>query len=113
MGELIFGFFKKNWIGAGLALIKTVDWAGVTAKVFNYLLSRAIARSDYATVRLLAKRVLQQACYVLDVTDDGVVSAEESAQVTDAAKKLLAAWAAGAGKEITAPLEQIINGSVK
>jgi len=58
MGTMMMAWLKANWFAAGVALIKGVDWAGVVARVFSYLLRNALRSGRYEAVRLLASRVI-------------------------------------------------------
>ena len=109
MGTLVIAYLRANWIKVGMYLISGVDWASVMARAFNFVLTRAANRKSYATVRLLAKRVIEQANYILKVTDDGVINSAEAGEMVTTTRKLLTAWAEGEGKAVTAELEKIIN----
>lgn len=111
--QILWAFVRANALGILLRLAAEVDWSGMVAKVFGYLLRRATANGHYAAVRLFAKRVVEQANYVLAVTEDGEISPEESAAAVARAKELLSAWSKGAGKDVTAPLEKAIQDVLK
>lgn len=113
MGSLMMTWLKANWFAAGVALFKGVDWAGFVARVFSYLLRRAVAWGSYAQVRLVAARVIEQAQYILAVTEDGQITAEEAAAGVASVRKLLDAWAEGAGKSVTRPIEAEIKQAVE
>lgn len=113
MGALMMAWLKANWFAAGVALVRGVDWAGVVARVFSYLLKRAAKQGSYAQVRLVASRVVEQASYVLAVTEDGEITPEESAKVVAAARRLLDAWANGEGKGVTRAIEIEIKDAVE
>ena len=65
-----------------------------------------------AAVRLLASRVIEQARFVLAVTDDGVVSKEEAEKAVATAQRLFDAWAAGEGKGVTRPIVNELRDAV-
>lgn len=113
MVAIVIAWLKANWFRAGAVLFKGVDWAGFVARVFSYLLRRAVAWGSYAQVRLVAARVLEQARYVLAVTEDGQITAEEAAAGVASVRKLLDAWAEGAGKSVTRPIEAKIKQAVE
>lgn len=109
MGTLVMAWLRANWFAAGVALVRGVDWAGVVARVFSYLLKRASQQGSYKQVRLVASRVVEQASYVLAVTEDGEISPEESEKLVAAARRLLDAWGNGAGKGVTRAIEAEIK----
>lgn len=112
MGTLVMAWLRANWLAAGIALVKGADWAGMVARVFSYLLKRASQQGSYKQVRLVASRVVEQASYVLAVTEDGEISPEESEKVVAAARRLLDAWGNGAGKGVTRAIEAQIKDAV-
>jgi len=106
-----------NWLTVGKFLLSAADWAGILARVFSYLLRLALHSGRYAAVRLLASRVIEQARFVLAVTDDGVVSKEEAEKAVAAARRLFDAWTEGKGKGVTRPivaeLQDAVNEAMK
>ena len=117
MKTLIIAWRKANWLTVGKFLLAGADWAGILARVFSYLLKLALQSGRYAAVRLLASRVIEQARFVLAVTDDGVVSKEEAEKAVAAARRLFDAWAEGKGKGVTRPivaeLQDAVNEAMK
>ena len=117
MKTLIIAWRKANWLTVGKFLLAGADWAGILARVFSYLLKLALQSGRYAAVRLLASRVIEQARFVLAVTDDGVVSKEEAEKAVAAARRLFDAWADGKGKGVTRPivaeLQDAVNEAMK
>ena len=117
MKTLIIAWLKANWLTVGKWLLAGADWAGILARVFSYLLRLALQSGRYAAVRLLASRVIEQARFVLAVTDDGVVSKEEAEKAVAAARRLFDAWAEGKGKGVTQPivaeLQDAVNEAMK
>jgi hypothetical protein len=104
MKTLLLAWLKANWLTVGNWLLAGADWAGVLARVFSYLLKLALQSGRYEAVRLLASRVIEQARFVLAVTDDGVVSKEEAEKAVATARRLFDAWAEGQGKGVTRPI---------
>ena len=117
MKLLLLSYLRTHWLTVGKWLLAGADWAGVLARVFSYLLKLALQSGRYQTVRLLAARVIEQAQYVLAVTDDGVVSKEEAEKAVATARRLFDAWAAGKGKGVTLPivaeLQDAVNEATK
>lgn len=105
MGILIAAIVKRMAVGAGVSLLKAVDWPGVCARVLSALLRRAAAHRSYGTVRVVARRVLEQCRWVLAVTEDGVVTENELTGAVEQAGDLLEAWGEGAGKSVTGQIE--------
>jgi len=112
MKTLLIAFLKTHWLSVGKFLLSGADWAGILARVFSYLLRLALQSGQYQTVRLLASRVIEQARFVLAVTDDGVVSKEEAEKAVAAARRLFDAWAAGEGKGVTRPIVDELRDAV-
>ena len=112
MKTLIIAWLKSNWLTVGKWLLAGADWAGIIARVFSYLLKLALQSGQYQTVRLLAARVIEQAQFVLAVTDDGVVSKEEAEKAVATARRLFDAWAAGEGKGVTRPIVNELRDAV-
>ena len=104
MKTILISFLRTHWLTVGKFLLSGADWAGILARVFSYLLRLALQSGRYEAVRLLASRVIEQAQFVLAVTDDGVVSKEEAEKAVAAARRLFDAWAAGKGKGVTLPI---------
>ena len=113
MKTLIIAWLKSNWLTVGKWLLAGADWAGIIARVFSYLLKLALQSGRYETVRLLASRVIEQAQFVLAVTDDGVVSKEEAEKAVATARRLFDAWADGKGKGVTHPIVAELNDAVR
>ena len=113
MAKIVFAWLKANWFRIGAWLFRGVDWAGLMARAFSYLLRLAVNHGSYAQVRLVAERVVEQAQHVLSVTDDGVIDADEAASGIAAVRRLLDAWAEGRGKSITRPIEAQIKQAVE
>jgi len=113
MKTLIIAWLKTNWLTVGKWLLAGADWAGILARVFSYLLKLALQSGQYQAVRLLASRVIEQARFVLAVTDDGVVSKEEAEKAVAAAQRLFDAWAEGEGKGVTRPIVAELNDAVR
>lgn len=105
MGTLIAIIAKRMAAGAGVSLLKAIDWPGVCARVLSALLRRAAAHRSYGTIRLVAKRLLEQCQWVLAVTEDGVVTENELTGAVQQAGDLLEAWGDGAGKSVTGQIE--------
>ena len=112
MKTLLLSWLKANWLAVGKRLLAAADWAGILARVFSYLLRLALQSGRYAAVRLLASRVIEQARFVLAVTDDGVVSKEEAEKAVAAARRLFDAWADGKGKGVTQPIVAELHDAV-
>lgn len=100
----LLSLLRTHWLTLGRLILSAPDWAGVLARVFSYLLKRALQSGRYDTVRLLASRVTEQARFVLAVTDDGVVSKEEAEKAIALTRRLFDAWADGKGKGVTRPI---------
>lgn len=113
MKTLLLAFLRTHWLTVGKWLLSAADWAGILARVFSYLLKLALQSGQYQTVRLLAARVIEQAQFVLAVTDDGVVSKEEAEKAVAAARRLFDAWADGKGKGVTHPIVAELNDAVR
>lgn len=113
MITLIIAWLKTNWLTVGKWLLAGADWAGILARVFSYLLKFALQSGQYQAVRLLASRVIEQAQFVLAVTDDCVVSKEEAEKAVAAARRLFDAWAEGKGKGVTHPIVAELNDAVR
>lgn len=113
MAKLVIAWIKANWFMVGAWLFRGVDWAGVVARVFSYLLRRAVNSGSYAQVRLVAVRVVEQAQYVLAITEDGEITAAEAAAGVDAVRRLLDAWADGKCWNETRPIEAEIQKAVE
>ena len=113
MKTLIITWLKANWLTIGKWLLAAADWAGILARVFSYLLKLALQSGQYKTVRLLAARVIEQAQFVLAVTDDGVVSKEEAEKAVATARRLFDAWADGKGKGVTQPIVAELHDAVR
>ncbi len=113
MKTLIISWLKTNWLTVGKWLLAGADWAGILARVFSYLLKLALESGQYQAVRLLASRVIEQAQFVLAVTDDGVVSKEEAEKSVATARRLFDAWADGKGKGVTHPIMAELNDAVR
>ena len=113
MKLLLLSWLKSNWLTVGKWLLAGADWAGILARVFSYLLKLALQSGQYQTVRLLASRVIEQAQFVLAVTDDGVVSKEEADKAVATARRLFDAWADGRGKGVTHPIVAELNDAVR
>ncbi len=112
MKTLIIAWLRTNWLAVGKWLLASADWAGIIARVFSYLLKLALQSGRYDAVRLLASRVIEQARFVLAVTDDGVVSKEEAEKAVATARRLFDAWAAGEGKGVTRPIVNELRDAV-
>ena len=112
MKLLLLSFIKANWLTVGKWLLAGADWAGILSHVFSYLLKLALQSGRYDAVRLLASRVIEQARFVLAVTDDGVVSKEEAEKAVATAQRLFDAWAAGEGKGVTQPIVAELHDAV-
>ena len=112
MKTLLLAFLRTHWLTVGKWLLSAADWAGILARVFSYLLKLALQSGRYAAVRLLASRVIEQARFVLAVTDDGVVSKEEAEKGVAAARRLFDAWADGKGKGVTQPIVAELHDAV-
>ena len=112
MKTLLLAFLRTHWLTVGKWLLSAADWAGILARVFSYLLKLALQSGRYAAVRLLASRVIEQARFVLAVTDDGVVSKEEAEKAVAAARRLFDAWADGKGKGVTQPIVAELHDAV-
>ena len=112
MKTLLLSFLRTHWLTVGKWLLAGADWAGILARVFSYLLKLALQSGRYAAVRLLASRVIEQARFVLAVTDDGVVSKDEAEKAVAAARRLFDAWAAGEGKGVTRPIVNELRDAV-
>jgi hypothetical protein len=112
MKTLLLTFLRTNWLAVGKFLLSGTDWAGVLARVFSYLLKLALRSGRYEAVRLLASRVIEQARFVLAVTDDGVVSKEEAEKAVATARRLFDAWAEGKGKGVTRPIVEQLQDAV-
>jgi ribosomal protein S5 len=108
----VFAFLKANWFALCVPLVKSVDWSGIVARVFSYLLKRAASSGSYENVRTLARRVIEQGNYVLQVTDDGVITSTEAGQIVGTTRDLLNAWANGHGKGVTEAIEKGIKDAV-
>lgn len=113
MAKLVIAWIKANWFMVGAWLFRGVDWAGVVARVFSYLLRRAVNSGSYAQVRLVAVRIVEQAQHVLAITEDGEITAAEAAAGVDAVRRLLDAWADGKGKHVTRAIEAEIQKAVE
>lgn len=113
MKTLLLAFLRTHWLTVGKWLLSAADWAGILACVFSYLLKLALQSGQYQAVRLLASRVIEQAQFVLAVTDDGVVSKEEAEKAVAAARRLFDAWADGKGKGVTHPIVAELNDAVR
>ncbi len=113
MKTLIIAWLKANWLAVGKWLLAATDWAGILARVFSYLLKLALQSGQYQAVRLLASRAIEQAQFVLAVTDDGVVSKEEAEKAVATARRLFDAWAEGKGKGVTHPIVAELNDAVR
>ena len=113
MKTLLLALLRTHWLTVGKWLLSAADWAGILARVFSYLLKLALQSGRYTAVRLLASRVIEQARFVLAVTDDGVVSKEESEKAVATARRLFDAWADGKGKGVTHPIEAELNDAVR
>ena len=112
MKTLIIAWLKTNWLAIGKWLLAGADWAGIIARVFSYLLKLALQSGRYDAVRLLASRVIEQARFVLAVTNDGVVSKEEAEKAVATARRLFDAWADGKGKGVTRPIVDELRDAV-
>lgn len=112
MNFLTHALLIPNWLTVGKWLLSGADWAGILARVFSYLLKLALRSGRYEAVRLLASRVIEQARFVLAVTDDGVVSKEEAEKAVAAARRLFDAWADGKGKGVTQPIVAELHDAV-
>lgn len=112
MKTLLLAFLRTHWLTVGKWLLSAADWAGILARVFSYLLKLALQSGRYAAVRLLASRVIEQARFVLAVTDDGVVSKDEAEKAVAAARRLFDAWADGKGKGVTQPIVAELHDAV-
>lgn len=112
MKLLLLSWLKANWLTVGKWLLAGADWAGILSHVFSYLLKLALQSGRYEAVRLLASRVIEQARFVLAVTDDGVVSKEEAQKAVATARRLFDAWAAGEGKGVTRPIVDELRDAV-
>ena len=112
MKLLLLSWLKANWLTVGKWLLAGADWAGILSHVFSYLLKLALQSGRYDSVRLLASRVIEQARFVLAVTDDGVVSKEEAEKAVATARRLFDAWAAGEGKGVTRPIVNELRDAV-
>lgn len=113
MAKLVIAWIKANWFMVGAWLFRGVDWAGVVARVFSYLLRRAVNSGSYAQVRLVAVRIVEQARHVLAITEDGEITAAEAAAGVDAVRRLLDAWADGKCWNETRPIEAEIQKAVE
>lgn len=113
MAKLVIAWIKANWFMVGAWLFRGVDWAGVVARVFSYLLRRAVNSGSYAQVRLVAVRIVEQAQHVLAITEDGEITAAEAAAGVDAVRRLLDAWADGKCWNETRPIEAEIQKAVE
>jgi hypothetical protein len=113
MNFLTHALLIPNWLTVGKWLLAGADWAGILARVFSYLLKHALQSGQYQAVRLLASRVIEQAQFVLAVTDDGVVSKEEAEKAVATARRLFDAWAAGEGKGVTRPIVEQLHDAVR
>ena len=113
MNFLIHALLIPNWLTVGKWILAGADWAGILARVFSYLLKLALQSGRYDAVRLLASRVIEQARFVLAVTDDGVVSKEEAEKAVATARRLFDAWAAGEGKGVTRPSVDELRDAVR
>ena len=112
MKTLLLAFLRTHWLTVGKWLLSAAYWAGILARVFSYLLKLALQSGRYAAVRLLASRVIEQARFVLAVTDDGVVSKDEAEKAVAAARRLFDAWADGKGKGVTQPIVAELHDAV-
>jgi len=113
MKTLLLSFLRAHWLTVGRFLLSGADWAGILARVFSYLLRLALRSGQYQTVRLLASRVIEQARFVLAVTDDGVVSKEEAEKAVATARRLFDAWADGKGKGVTRPIVDELRDAIR
>lgn len=113
MARLFFAWLGANWFKVTKFLFRGVDWAGLTARAFSYLLQRAVKSGSYAQVRLVAVRVVEQAQYVLTITEDGEITPDEASAGVDAVRRLLDAWSEGKGKHVTRAIEAEIQKAVE
>ncbi len=113
MARLFFTWLGANWFKVTKFLFRGVDWAGLTARAFSYLLQRAVKSGSYAQVRLVAVRIVEQAQHVLAITEDGEITAAEAAAGVDAVRRLLDAWADGKCWNETRPIEAEIQKAVE
>jgi len=113
MKTMLISFLRTHWLTLGKFLLSGTDWAGIVARVFSYLLKLALQSGRYEAVRLLATRIIEQARFVLAVTDDGVVSKEEAEKAVATARRLFDAWAEGKGKGVTHPIVAELNDAIR
>ena len=104
----VVSYAKKNYAGIIEKFLASDSAATYLAKALQWLLDKAIANKNYATVRKVAEQVQEQASLILSVTEDGVISSDEGKQILDNASKLLGEWYKRSDSSVTDTLRNAI-----